>query len=116
MKYQQSFTEWKRIAQEARQRGERIDQSIHDQGWKLAATVGIPRCSCSLHNASIDDGLTGWCKDNPERLKVARKANHLINQWPGSRIADKLVESAWNRLIAEPFGYCRYDIENGGDK
>lgn len=110
--YQSAFLQWKCIAQGARDRAKRIDDSIHERGWQLAATVGIPRCGCSLHNASIDDDLTGWCKDNPAMLKVAKQANHLVNQWPGSRIADRVIKSAWNRLIAEPFGFCKYDLES----
>ena len=108
--YQSAFAEWQRIATDARLRSERIDRSIQDRGWALALTVGIPRDGCALHNASIDDGLTGWCHKNPTMLKVAKQANHLVNQWPAHRIADRLVKRAWNRLIAAPFGYCHYDL------
>lgn len=110
--YAQAFAEWQRIATDARRRAERIDSSIQNKGWELAATVEIPRNACALHNASIDDGLTGWCFQNPERLRVAKRANYLVNQWPGSKIADRLVRSAWNRLIAIPFGFCKYDVES----
>ncbi len=110
--YAQAFQKWREIATEARSRAKRIDDSIHERGWALAASVGIPRCGCSLHNASIDDEMTGWCKDNPQRLKVAKQANYLVSQWRGSRIADKAIKSDWNRLIAIPFGFKAYDIEN----
>lgn len=109
--YAQAFQQWRQIASEARARGERIDRSIHERGWALAMSVGIGRCCCSLHNASIDDAMTGWCHNNPQRLKVAKQANYLVNQWPGSRMADKAIKSAWNRLIAVPFGFKAYDIE-----
>lgn len=109
MNYQQALAEWKRIAQATRARAERVDRARQDRGWAMAATVGIGRCSCSLHNASIDDNMTGWCKDNPHRLKVAKQANYLVNQWTASHLADRIIKSAWNRLVAVPFGYAKYD-------
>ena len=104
---QQAFKEWSELASELRKRGKAIDDSKHDAAWKLAASVGIPRCGCSLHNASIDDDMAGWCKGNPERLKVAKQANHLLMNWDGSRTADKAIKAAWNRLLG-PFGYAAY--------
>lgn len=97
--WHKSFTEWNEIVRDARERGKAIDDSLHEQGWKLAAEHGIPRDMCCLHNASIDDDMTGWCKGNPERLKAAKHANYLLNQWPGSKQADAISKAAWNRLM-----------------
>jgi hypothetical protein len=105
--FQESIAEWRSIADKVRKRAVAVDDSTHDRGWAMAATVGIPRCGCSLHNASIDDAMTGWCKGNPERLRVAKRANHLVNNWDASRIADKVIKSAWNRLMS-PHGCANY--------
>ncbi len=110
--YQKAFATWKGLASSLRKRGQMIDNAIHDKGWSLAASVGIPHDMCCLHNASIDDELTGWCARNPAMLKVAKEANHLVNQWPGSRLADKLIQRAWNRILAEPFGMCKYEVQS----
>ncbi len=109
--YKEAWEQWQAIAIDVNRRGQAIDRSIHERGWALAASVGIPRCGCSLHNASIDTDLKGWCKDSPHRLKVAKEANYLLSLWPGSRLADKIQKSAWNRLVAKPFGYCPYTLE-----
>ncbi len=109
--YQKAFQQWQELTTNIRRRAKAIDDSIHQRGWDLAATVEIPHCRCCLHNASIDDNLNGWCFRNPERLKVAKQAAHLVDQWPGSRLADRLIQRAWNRLIAKPFGYCAYTLD-----
>lgn len=66
---------------------------------------------CCLHNASIDDNLNGWCANNPERLRVAKQANYLVNRWDASNKADLIVKRAWNRLIAKPFGFAAYTLD-----
>ncbi len=109
--YQRRLTAWKELTQRVRVRAEALQRARHEEGWKLAASVGIPHCGCSLHNASIDDSLTGWCKNNPERLKVARQANHIVNDWEISHKADRIVRRAWNKLVAVPCGYAVYDLE-----
>jgi hypothetical protein len=77
--FQESVAEWRSIADKVRKRAVAVDDSTHDRGWAMAATVGIPRCGCSLHNASIDDAMTGWCKGTPERLRVAKRANQAMH-------------------------------------
>lgn len=106
----QAIDQWQAYVKGIRARAERLDRSRQDEGWRLAATVGIPRCACSLHNASIDDNLNGWCKDNPQMLKIAKRANYLVNRWDASRLADAIIKRSWNRLVAEPLGFARYDL------
>ena len=106
----QSFARYQELSRSIRQRGEAIDRSIHNQGWALAESVGIGRCACSLHNASIDDDMTGWCRNNPQRLKVAKRANYLVNHWPGSRLADRIIARAWNRIMAAQHGAASVPI------
>ena len=101
---------WTAYATAIRARADAINRSVQDRGWALAATVGIPRNCCALHNASIDDNLNGWCHRNPERLKVAKQASYLVNLWPASDLADRLIKRAWNKHVADPLGFARYDV------
>lgn len=101
-----TFKEWQAIAQRVNSIAKRLQDARHDQGWKLAASVGIPHDMCCLHNASIDDNLTGWCHKNPERLRVAKQANHIVNDWEISHKAQKIVSRAWNRIE----GFCKTEV------
>ena len=83
-----------------RAKKERIQNRQHDKGWALAATVDIPRHMCALHNASIDDKMTGWCHDNPHRLAVAKQAAKLVNDWRASRIAEKMLEREYAKAMS----------------
>lgn len=100
MKRFETLQEWQQYAKRTDDRVTRLQNSIHDRGWALAATVGIPRCGCSLHNASIDDELKGWCYRNPERLKVAKRAAHIVNDWSASELGRKLIAKAWQQFCA----------------
>lgn len=91
-----TFEQYQEFSRKISERAKRLQDSIHERGWQLAATVGIPHCGCSLHNASIDDSLSGWCYRNPERLKVAKRANHIVNDWTVSHLADRIIRRAWN--------------------
>lgn len=75
----------------------RITNAQHDAGWRLAASVGIPRDGCCLHNASIDENFTGWCAGagGYNRLKVAKRANHIVSDWTASQMADRVIARAW---------------------
>ena len=84
-------------------RAKAITRTQQDKGWKLAQSVGIGRCGCSLHNASIDDDMKGWCKDNPERLRIAKLASRLVNDWRASRAAERMNRKSWNTLL-HPLG------------
>jgi len=103
------FTEYQKQSENIRERAQRVQDSIHNRGWNLAQSVGIGRCGCSLHNASIDDKLTGWCFKNPERLRVAKLANALVNDWSVSHIADRIISRLYNKLVASQ-GYARSSI------
>jgi hypothetical protein len=88
-----------------RERAIRLQASITDRGFALALTVGIPRNMCCLHNASIDDNLQGWCKGNPAMLKIAKRANLIVNDWSATRLADAICKRLWNAFAAR-HGLC----------
>lgn len=90
---------WQDLAGEIRARAERADNMRRDRAWKLAESVGIGRCACSLHNASIDDEMRGWCANNPERLRVAKRAVYLMDSCRAQRIADSIITRAYNRIV-----------------
>lgn len=92
-----TFTEWQERSTSIRKRAERLQKSRHERGWKLAASVGIPRDFCCLHNASIDTELKGWCKGRPERLRVARRAMHILNDWSAIRLAESITRRMFER-------------------
>lgn len=102
----ETFKDWQRFAAMVENRATRLQSARHDEGWKLAASVGIPHDMCCLHNASIDTELKGWCFENPERLKAARRANHIVNDWSISEKARKIVNRAWNKMAAKN-GFCQ---------
>ena len=109
--WQIAFRKWQAFVSETQARARAITDKRHEAGWSLAATVGIPRCGCSLHNASIDDNMTGWCKDNPTRLAVAKRAARILDDWRASRVARRMIARRWNELLSEPFGAARCDLE-----
>ena len=49
---------------------------------------------CCLHNASVDDSLSGWCKGAPERLAAARRCVAMIE---GARAVSDIGERVWRR-------------------
>lgn len=104
--WQKAFAQWRDFADKVNAMAKRIDNERHEHGWKLAASVGIPRNGCCLHNASIDDDMRGWCAGNPHRLKVAKQANYLLSQWEATRKAERIINRAWNRLLV-PVGACK---------
>ncbi|MDD5350041.1 MAG: hypothetical protein PHQ12_07505 [Chthoniobacteraceae bacterium] len=118
--YAAALAKWQAFTRDINARARRLDDSIHERGWALAATVGIPRCGCSVHNASIDDAMTGWCAGNPERLKVAKRAAYLLSLWPGSNLAERINRRAYNRILADVFGMPGYKLQSfptvGGGK
>lgn len=92
------FTAWQEMARATDRRAEAISRRRHDKGWQIAAAVGIPRDGCCLHNASIDDEMSGWCKDNPHRLAEARRASRYVNDWRANRAAERMISAAWRAL------------------
>lgn len=94
------FQDWQAFARNTRQRAEKLARARLDAGFALAASVGIPRCGCSLHNASIDDDLKGWCANNPHQLKVAKQANYMVTElaWHPTRLADRIINRAYAKI------------------
>ena len=89
-------------------RADAVCHSIQERAWALAAAVGIPRDGCCLHNASIDDGLNGWCKDRPDRLQFAKQAVAMFNaSWAVTDLGWRLWRRGYNRGV--PSGYAHYD-------
>jgi len=84
--------------------------SIQDRAWQIAQRAGIPADDCSLHNASIDDDLKGWCQDNPARLKAAKRAVRMIDGvWGISDLGHRITRRMLN---AHPRRRgLKYDIE-----
>lgn len=84
--------------------------SIQNRACKLAESVEVPRSG--LHNASIDDDMTGWCAGNPKRLQVAKRAVRIIDEsWEVSSLGDRIVRRLFNN--DESFGELKYDVEAG---
>lgn len=95
-----TFAEWQTFARAVNACAARITLARHEAGWKLAASVGINRDMCCVHNASIDDAMTGWCSGpgGRERLKVAKRAVHILNDWSAARLAEQIVARAFDRV------------------
>lgn len=96
--WQKAFRQWQAFAQNVNARTKRLQSSHHEKGWKIAVEAGIGRCLCCVHNASIDDDLEGWCYRNPERLKAAKLANHILSDWTISQLGERIVNRAWLKL------------------
>ncbi len=96
-----TFKQWQQFATKVNARAEKVARQRMDAGFALAATVGIGRDMCCLHNAAIDDELKGWCAGNPERLKVAKRADYMVTEWcwQPTRLAQRLISRAWDRTL-----------------
>lgn len=105
--WQLAFAAWRAYCEKITARAKAITERQHERGWQMAASVGIPRDGCCLHNASIDDSMTGWCKDNPTRLRVAKRANAITSDWRASRAADRMIKAKWDELLG-PMGAPRH--------
>jgi len=97
--WQQNFKQWQTFADHIQARASAVINSKHDRAWKLAETVGIPRDGCCLHNAAIDTELKGWCANNPQRLKIAKLANHMMSDWYANRLAERIIRRKWKQLL-----------------
>ncbi len=95
---------WQLEASALQRRAEDLTKRIHDRAWKIAASVGIPRDGCCLHNASIDDKMTGWCSGRPDRLPVAKLASRILADWSASTLARNISARRWNKYLCPP--YC----------
>lgn len=93
-----TFEQWQAYTAKVDGIAKRVKAMSDARALKLAQSVGIPDIGICLHNASIDDSLTGWCHNNPQRLKVAKRAIRIANDWRASRIATKISRKAWERI------------------
>lgn len=95
-----TFAEWQTFARNVNETAQRLKASRDAEAWKIAAAVGIPRDGCCLHNASIDDGMRGWCAGagGRERLKAAKRANYILNDWRAHQLAEAIIRRAWDRV------------------
>ena len=84
-------------------RVKKIQDRQHEKGWALAASVGIDRNMCCVHNASIDDDMRGWCKDNPHRLAVTKAAIRKLEDWRANNAGRRLVEAHYEATIRSKF-------------
>ena len=109
-----TFAEWQEFTRRVRDMADRISRAREDRGWALAASVGIPRNTCCLHNASIDTDYRGWCSgpDGHHRLKVAKQANWMVTTWCWEpyRLADRIIARAWERVQKRA-----QQVRNGSD-
>ena len=92
------FTEWQQYSQRINGIAKRIKAMQDDRAWAIAASVGIPRDCCCLHNASIDTELSGWCAVRPDRLNAAKRASHILNNWNASQLAQRISARAWAQV------------------
>lgn len=101
-----TFAQWQEYSRKMHAIADRVCKSRQNRGWALAITVGIGRCGCSLHNASIAEVGKGWgavngIEPNGRRvIRVARAAKRLIEDlaWEPTRIADRATSKAWDRI------------------
>lgn len=97
--WQIRFKEWQDFAAKVDSHAANIRTMRDARGWALAASVGIPKCGCSLHNASIDTEMTGWCANNPRRLKVAKQARYILDNHDAGRLATRIISRAYDRML-----------------
>lgn len=96
--WQVRFQAWQDYAQQMRERARRIEQMKRERAFAIAATVGLPPHALCIHNASLDTNCKGWSAAGPHVYKTARRARRLLDDWTASRLADKLISKAWDRL------------------
>ena len=97
---------------DAWRRARALAESIQHRAWRIAWAAGIPRDMCCLHNASIDSTLSGWCKDNPQRLKIARRCVEMIDQsWAVTHMGERIWKRAYNRSLGSDA--MRYGVKPG---
>lgn len=102
------YEAWQAKARDVKARAKAIADSRREEAFRLAATVGLPRNLCCIHNASIDEAGTGWCAGPGgwERHKVAKRVEWMLDewQWEATRIADRIVSRSFSALQARHRG------------
>lgn len=103
MNWKQRFDAWVAYSNRVRAMADRVNHSRREQAFGLAASVGIHRDMCCIHNASIDDDMKGWRKGNPQRLKVAKRVAWMLDewQWQPTRLADAISRKSYKRIVQE---------------
>ena len=90
-----TFLQWRTFAQRVNGIAERISRMKIDRGFALARANGISPDMCCIHNASIDENLTGWCHNNPARLKAAKRAKRIVDDCRHNRLAESVIARAY---------------------
>ncbi len=93
-----TFEQWKELCERVHAMADRVYQMRSARGWAMAATVGIPRNGCCIHNASIDTACTEWSAAGPHVYKTARRALRLIEDYSASRLAERITARAWAQV------------------
>lgn len=95
-----THSEWCDFARKVRAIAERIDRSRHARGFAIAVAAGISPDMCCIHNCSISEVGSGWGA-NPggrERIKAARHAKRLLDDWSASGLADRIINRAYAKV------------------
>ncbi len=95
-----TFQQWQSFAQRVRARADRINRAKTDRGFAIAASAGIGRDMCCIHNASIADVGRGWGAgvDGRATIKTARRALRVLDDFTEHRIADRIIAHAWKTV------------------
>lgn len=91
------FQEWQKFARDIRKRAEILQDSKHEEARELATLNGLDYMC--IHNAAIDTDLRGWCKDSPEKLRIAKKVNHILSDFSICNLADRIIDRAWKNVV-----------------
>jgi hypothetical protein len=92
-----TLEQWRELAARVHGMADRIWVMRRNRVDAVCRANGLDiRC---LHNAAGDDGLTGWCHQNPGRLKLAKALNRELSDWTPSRIAERICSRAWQRVV-----------------
>lgn len=95
-----SHSEWCEFASKVRAIAERVTRNQHERGFAIAKAAGISPDMCCIHNCSISEVGQGWGA-NPggrERIKAARRAKRLLDDWTASHMADRIIDRAYRKV------------------
>ena len=95
-----TFEQWKAIAYRVNIIRDKLLASRRGLAFSIAISHGISPDACCIHNAALDDKMEGWCHRNPERLKAAKLANRILNDWSASEKAKRIIDRAWKRHVS----------------
>lgn len=95
-----TFEQWKSFANKVNAIRDKILASCRERSFSIAVENGISPDATCIHNAACDDKMIGWCARNPARLKAAKLANRILNDWSASEKASRIISRAWDKYIA----------------